>query len=91
MGEFDNHKFTAVPPEYQKQGIKWVRIIPRKKGDGVFIMQYDDLSKPCLYDWWFENINIAMEEAKRIFGIEPYDWVDATDIRNLGIEIIDEQ
>jgi hypothetical protein len=91
MNEKSDQKFAYVAVEHQKQGIRWLRLSPESLiEDGVYILQYDDLSKPALYDWWFEDLGAAMNWAKKFYGIEITDWQTAEILRKRGIQIIDE-
>lgn len=91
MNEKTDQKFAYVAQEHQKQGIQWLRLSPESLiEDGVYILLYDDLSKPALYDWWFENLSAAMDWAKNIYGVDTIDWQTAETLKRRGIQIIDE-
>lgn len=91
MEKSSKHKFGKVPAEYQQQGIKWIRLVPYKLPDtGVGLELYDDLSAPFLFDDWCENMELALKRAKEFYGVKESAWKTAEEIKNLGIEIIDE-
>lgn len=87
----ETQKFAFIPEEYQSQDIRWLRISPNTdKTGGVFILLYHDLSKSSLYDYWFENINIAQQWAEESYGIKEQDWRTRESLENDGMQIIDE-
>ncbi len=89
--EMDTPKFAHVATEYQAQGIQWLRLSPGSaQEEGVFILLYKELSKPCLYDYWFENLEIAKKWAEKYYGVNADDWTTADDLIKRGIQIIDE-
>ena len=88
MEKFKNHRFAKVKPEFQHQEIKWVRMVIRNNGIGVLL--YDDINSRCLYDDWYETLELAKEGVNRVYGIEDSDWKTAEDIIKLGFEITDE-
>ena len=86
-----NQKFARVEKGYQKQGIQWIRLIPyEKENSGVGMLLYHDLSKPCLFDDWCLNMDLAMDRAKRFYGVKDDRWMSSEEINEMGIEIIDE-
>ena len=92
MRKFSNHKFAQIKPKYQKQGKRWIRLIPfegHEEGAGLFY--YYDLSEPCLYDDWCESLEMALDRAREFYGIEESEWKSAEELTLSGITIIDEE
>ena len=84
-------KFAYIKEKYQVQGIRWLRLSPGKSiDDGVFILLHKEVSKTCMYDYWFEDIEIAEKWAEKYFGVKPSDWQSAEDLLSKGIQIYDE-
>ena len=84
--------FAKTPTNPNNQLFHWVRISPDSQGTGgVFVLLNDDLSQKSLFDYWFENIDIAKKWANRNFGISNDDWKTKEDLQQEGFEVIDEK
>jgi hypothetical protein len=85
-------KFAHIAANYQIQGIQWLRLSPSLPNENsVSILLYKELSKPCLYDYWFENLDVAIEWAENSYGVKTGDWILADRLIERGILIIDEK
>lgn len=85
-----NHRFAKVAPENQKQGIRWIRLVPFDEiQNGVGLEYYSELSETFLFDDWCENLELALERAKELFGVVAEDWKSADQLIQNGIEIIE--
>jgi hypothetical protein len=83
-------KIALLKPDKKENGIQWLKLSPGIPPDaGVFIYLCHDLSKPYLFDYWFEDINRAIQWAEEFFGVLPSDWKTVADMRREGFEIID--
>jgi len=53
-----------------------VRIVPRERGDAVFLVRYDDQGQE-LTDTWHASVDKAKRHAKLEYDIDEGDWVRA--------------
>lgn len=87
----DIQKFAHISDEYQKQNIRWARISPDAQGTGgVYILLCQELSQRSLFDYWFENVDVAQRWAYQYYGIKEGDWRSKEDLERDGVQIIEE-
>jgi hypothetical protein len=87
----DEQIFAYIQKEYQRQNIRWFRISPDSlKTGGIFVLLYQDLSNASLYDYWFENLEIAKKWAKKYYDVKEGDWRTRESLEQDGIVIVDE-
>lgn len=71
-------KISKIGPQYQVQGLKWITLEQDHLGSGgVFLFLHQNLNEPCIFDYWFETIQQAEQEALKRWGISKEDWEDA--------------
>jgi hypothetical protein len=81
----ESELFAEVPKAYQKQNIQWLAIWKEDKG-GIFVFQFEDLTKPSLYDDWFQTVEEALECCKDRYNIQRNDWMTREELHKRGIE-----
>lgn len=87
----DINIFAYIPEEYQRQNIQWAIISPDSlKTGGIFLFLCQGLTGSCLYDFWFENLEIAKEWATENYGIKVENWRTKESLDQDGIHIFDE-
>jgi hypothetical protein len=88
----ETQKFAYISEEYQKNNICWARISPDNTDTlGVYLLLYQEISKSSLFDYWFENLDVAQAWAKKYLGIMDGNWRTKESIEQDGFRIIDEK
>jgi hypothetical protein len=76
--------FAEVPKPYQKQNIQWLAIWKEEKG-GVFVFHFENVTKPCMYDDWFQTVEEALDCCQEQYNIQQNDWMTRDELCKKGI------
>lgn len=67
---------SRIAPEKRENGIEWIVLSSDlEKSGGVFLYLHTDLSQPCMYDEWYEDLEKAQGAAQRKWGVMKEDRV----------------
>jgi hypothetical protein len=80
----DSELFAELQKHKQHQNIRWLALWIEDKG-GVFVFQFEDVTKPCLYDQWFESLDEAFQWCNKQYNIQRNDWMTRENLGKKGI------
>lgn len=67
---------SRIAPDKRENGIEWIVLeLDLEKSGGAFLFLHSDLSQPCMYDEWYEDLEKAQNAAQRKWGVMMEDWV----------------
>jgi hypothetical protein len=66
---------SKIAPDKRENGIEWIVLeLDFEKSGGVFLFLHSDMSQPCMYDEWYEDLEKAQGAAFRKWGVMKGDW-----------------
>lgn len=71
-------KYRAEIPEHfvRTDNIRWLEIAPQLHNNivcGFYMFLYSDINEPCLYDNWYQTLEVAFEVGED-YGVAKEAW-----------------